>query len=188
MVLCDIEGRSRKDAAAQLGWSEGLLSGRLARARKILADRLARRGVALGLGSALALLAPPAALARELTVSTLAVTRLVRGGLDALPSGPVAALAHEVTRSMLPNRLGLFAAILGLGLCSTAFTTPFLPTSAATPPGTAPARALMLAPSRTSGPRGYTQARPDLEGAVLSEAERRRYCARRGASRSALRG
>ncbi len=46
IVLCDLEGRTMEDAALQLGWSEGALRGRLARARRKLRDRLARRGVA----------------------------------------------------------------------------------------------------------------------------------------------
>ncbi|QJW96986.1 WD40 repeat domain-containing protein [Frigoriglobus tundricola] len=94
--------------------------------------------MALGLVAALAVLAPPAALARELTASALAVAPLVRGGLDALPTGPVTALAHEVTRSMIPYRSWLFAALLGLGLGSAALATDFLPTSTGAPPGAVP--------------------------------------------------
>ncbi|WP_010583828.1 RNA polymerase sigma factor [Schlesneria paludicola] len=47
VILCDIEGKTRKDAARQLNWPEATVSSRLMKARSLLADRLTRRGVAL---------------------------------------------------------------------------------------------------------------------------------------------
>ena len=51
ILLCDLEGKTIKDAAQQLGWPQGSLAGRLARGRKLLAKRLASRGVVLSAGS-----------------------------------------------------------------------------------------------------------------------------------------
>src|SRR5262249_3964487 len=47
IVLCDLEGRPRREAARQLGIPEGTLSSRLAAGRRLLAARLTRRGVTL---------------------------------------------------------------------------------------------------------------------------------------------
>src|SRR5437016_3858172 len=50
LVLCDLEGKTRKEAARQLRVPEGTVAGRLARARAMLAMRLARRGLVVSGG------------------------------------------------------------------------------------------------------------------------------------------
>src|SRR5271163_3527358 len=37
IILCELEGKTHRDAASQLGWPIGTLSGRLSRARALLA-------------------------------------------------------------------------------------------------------------------------------------------------------
>src|SRR5215472_13968877 len=51
ILLCDLEGKAIKESARQLGWPQGTLAGRLARGRKLLAKRLASRGLLLSTGS-----------------------------------------------------------------------------------------------------------------------------------------
>jgi RNA polymerase sigma factor (sigma-70 family) len=46
VLLCCVQGLSREEAAGQLGWSDGSVKGRLERGRRLLADRLAARGLA----------------------------------------------------------------------------------------------------------------------------------------------
>src|SRR5262249_2258346 len=73
VVLCDLEGRSRKEVARQLQIPEGTLSSRLATAHRRLAQRLARHGLALSAGvltAALSVRAAPAAVPAPLAAST----------------------------------------------------------------------------------------------------------------------
>src|SRR5262249_13878664 len=56
VILCDLGGKTRKEAARQIGVPEGTVAGRLARARAMLAKRLTQRGVTLTGGALAAVL------------------------------------------------------------------------------------------------------------------------------------
>src|SRR5207245_8138638 len=74
VVLCELEGRTRKEVARQLRLPEGTLSSRLATARRMLARRLTRRGVALSSGAMAVTMsqdAPAACLPKTLIFSTM---------------------------------------------------------------------------------------------------------------------
>ncbi|HEX3151394.1 MAG TPA: sigma-70 family RNA polymerase sigma factor [Gemmataceae bacterium] len=68
VVLCELQGISRRDASARLGLTEGTLSSRLGRARDLLRRKLGRHGFPLALGSTLA----PVVVPEALTASTAA--------------------------------------------------------------------------------------------------------------------
>lgn len=128
IVLCDLEGLPRAEAATKLKIPEGTLSSRLAYARKVLANRLTRRGITSSAGGVATLLvreATGSALPRELVLLTArAATQVTSGG--AIPanlvSPSVSHLAEGVMKIMLANRLrlsmttGIFACgLLALG-------------------------------------------------------------------------
>ncbi len=74
LFLCCVEGKSREEAADQLGWSIGSLKGRLERGRAMLRRRLSLRGVSLSVALVLWLQSQQtagAAVAPSLVASTV---------------------------------------------------------------------------------------------------------------------
>jgi RNA polymerase sigma factor (sigma-70 family) len=122
IVLCDLEGQSIKDAARNLDWPQGTLAGRLARARALLAKRVARHGLVLSVGTLTALLSQHIASASVPSSLILSTVRVAGLGVAApaaagLVSVKVAALTKGVLKSMLLSKLKTATAVfLTLGV------------------------------------------------------------------------
>ena len=110
IVLCDLEGKTRKEVALRLGCPEGTVAGRLARARTMLANRLRKHGFAMT-GAALAAtlsqkMASACVPASLVTSTTKAVTLTAAGQTMAgVISAKVAALTQGVLKTMLLTKL-----------------------------------------------------------------------------------
>lgn len=116
IVLCDLEGVPQREAARRLGWPEGTLTTRLKRGRKLLGERLSRRGIGVGAAvlSSWCANEANAQVAGSLLTSTLTAA-MGNGLMGATPA--VAKLTREVIRSMTTTKLkGLTAVFLVLGV------------------------------------------------------------------------
>lgn len=112
VLICDLEGKTRRQAADLLGWPEGTVAGRLARGRAILQKRLLR-GVVAGaalpalLASATAGAAPRPGLIEPLVQAAI---RVVAGGsASGVLSANVLSIAHGVTQAMFWSKVKVVA-------------------------------------------------------------------------------
>jgi RNA polymerase sigma factor (sigma-70 family) len=107
VVLCELEGRTRREVARQLGLPEGTLSSRLATARKLLAKRLARCGTAFSAAGLVAALSQEvsAALPPHLVSSTVRAALGLAAGKVAAVTTPAAVLMKGVLKSMFLAKL-----------------------------------------------------------------------------------
>ncbi len=114
LVACELEGKSRRQAAEELGLPEGTLSSHLARGRTLLRKRLVERGIRLGVGPMAAL---PQSIA-NITVPERLASATVRTALGYAAAGAssgtvpaaVAALVEGVFKVMFLTRLTVLAA------------------------------------------------------------------------------
>ncbi len=124
IVLCDLEGRTAKEVAQQLGLPQGTVASRLARGRAMLAKRLVRPGVAVtgcSLAGVLSQEAASATVPNSVMISTikaLAVAAAGQAATTGLVSAKVAALSEGVVRGMLLTKLKI-AIVIVLGLAVT---------------------------------------------------------------------
>jgi RNA polymerase sigma factor (sigma-70 family) len=102
VVLCELQGRPRKEVAAQLKVPEGTLSSRLATARKMLAKRLRQHGQTYAGVAPLAVHLPTERVAATVRAAGLA---LAGQEITGAVSTKVLALTEGMVRAMLVNKL-----------------------------------------------------------------------------------
>jgi RNA polymerase sigma factor (sigma-70 family) len=122
IVLCDLEGKTRPEAARQLGWPEGSVASRLARGRALLVKRLTKQGLALSVAALAAHLsqnAAAASLPATLASSTIKAAGLSAAGQTAatgLISANVAAITEGVLKAMLLTKLKIATILAAMTL------------------------------------------------------------------------
>src|SRR5262245_50552323 len=135
IVLCDLEGKTRKEAARQLGLPEGTLAARLARGRRMLAKRLTRHGLATAGGAVVLLqnvawaVVPISVVSNTIKAAT--VSAAGQGAAGGVISAQVAALTQGVLKTMLWSKLKVATAVLvGVLACVSGGMAVFLPMAA----------------------------------------------------------
>jgi RNA polymerase sigma factor (sigma-70 family) len=116
-VLCCLEGKSKSEAAAELGWKLGTVSSRLAQARKLLQDRLTRRGITLAAVLTAGAVSGPTTLAAMpatlLTATAQAALQFALGQPTRIAGcASATSLAKEVLKAMGWQKLKVVGAIL----------------------------------------------------------------------------
>jgi RNA polymerase sigma factor (sigma-70 family) len=140
IILCELEGKTHRQAAEQLGWPVGTVSSRLSRARALLASRLSRHAAPLTVGALAGLLTqdmaragvPPELVhstAKAATLSTAA--KAVTAGVV---SAAVSALTGEVLKTMFLSKLKLATTMLLAVLALAAGGASLIYPAHATPP------------------------------------------------------
>jgi RNA polymerase sigma factor (sigma-70 family) len=116
LVLCYLEGHTQEQAARRLGWTDGMLRGRLERGRAVLRARLLRRGLPASAVAVTAVLAPEvAAVAPALADQAVHAARAFAAGEGAKVSR-VAAWAEAALPALTVGKLSVATLLVSLGL------------------------------------------------------------------------
>jgi RNA polymerase sigma factor (sigma-70 family) len=156
IVLCELEGKSLKEAASQFGCPPKTVSTWLVRGRSQLARRLARRGVTLPAGALPAVFGSEAAAAGvpgPLLASTVKTAGLLAAGeaLSGVAGAPVAALTEGVIKTMFLAKLKISTALSLVFFVLAGGTAQLVYHSAAAGPQTDPPQQVAL-PGAKLGP------------------------------------
>jgi RNA polymerase sigma factor (sigma-70 family) len=135
LVLCYLEGKTRDEAARELGWSLGTLKRRLEQGRDRLRQRLTRRGLALpGTLLVAGLCSDGATAAVPGTLADAAVrTALAGPGALAGRAAVAAALARGTLRELFAVRLRTAAVLVSLAAAAALGVACLLPAQAPPP-------------------------------------------------------
>lgn len=105
VVLCYLEGKTNEEAARELGWTKGTVSGRLARARDLLRHRLVRRGLSLTPALLTGFLCEQTASAAVSAPLLLSTVQAAAGNVSGETPGRAAVLAEGVLKTMLLHKI-----------------------------------------------------------------------------------
>ena len=126
VILCDLQAKTRREAALELLCAEGTVASRLARGRALLAQRLNRRGIGISVGAVAAAAIGENAIAQvpmSLAMNTTKAAALLAAGhpITGIVSVSIVTATERTLKSMFMIKLKMLVStliVLTAGLCS----------------------------------------------------------------------